>query len=284
MLASRHRERSQGRSDFGMMNAQAGPQATADSPALPSLPRLDDLVGAIEATPLVSTPFDHLYMERLFAEPLYRQLLDRLPATRRYREFRHGQAMQADGHSARRKFYLYPEHIMLLPAEQRAFWRRLSSVLRSQELQDAFKRKFRGALERRFGRSIDRLTFYPVPMLLRDLGGYRIGIHGDSLNKAITVQFYLPRDDAQSHLGTMLHEGRNGDAALRTTTLKFRPATGYAFPVVYHESWHSVARTSDADGERNTLMLTYYVQAGLFGRLLHRLKRAWLFVVYGVRR
>ena len=284
MLASRHRERSQGRSDFGMMNAQAGPQATADSPALPSLPRLDDLVGAIEATPLVSTPFDHLYMERLFAEPLYRQLLDRLPATRRYREFRHGQAMQADGHSARRKFYLYPEHIMLLPAEQRAFWRRLSSLLRSQELQDAFKRKFRGALERRFGRSIDRLTFHPVPMLLRDLGGYRIGIHGDSLNKAITVQFYLPRDDAQSHLGTMLHEGRNGDAALRTTTLKFRPATGYAFQVVYHESWHSVARTSDADGERNTLMLTYYVQAGLFGRLLHRLKRAWLFVVYGVRR
>src|SRR2546428_150235 len=145
MLASRHRERSQGRSDFAIMNAQAGPQATADSPVLPSLPRLDDL------------------------------------------------------------------------------------------------------------------------------GGYRIGIHGDSLNKAITVQFYLPRDDAQSHLGTILHEGRNGDTALRTTTLKFRPATGYAFPVVYHESWHSVARTSDADGERNTLMLTYYVQAGLFGRLPHPL-------------
>src|SRR3989454_1181307 len=184
--------------------------------------------------------------------------------------------MLASRHSERRKFYLYPEHIMLLPAEQRAFWRRLSSVLRSQELQDAFKRKFRGALERRFGRSIDRLTFHPVPMLLRDLGGYRIGIHGDSLNKAITVQFYLPRDDAQSHLGTILHEGRNGDAALRTTTLKFRPATGYAFPVVYHESWHSVARTSDADGERNTLMLTYYVQAGLFGPLLPPPKRAWL--------
>src|SRR5207247_6305187 len=124
--------------------AKAGRQAPADPPAPPARPRLDDLVGAIEATPLVSTPFDHLYMERLFAEPLYRQLLDRLPATRRYREFRHGQAMQADGHSARRKFYLYPEHIMLLPAEQRAFWRRLSSVLRSQELQDAFKRKFRG--------------------------------------------------------------------------------------------------------------------------------------------
>jgi hypothetical protein len=280
MLASRHRERSQGRSDFAMVNAQASAASTVVSP----LRLLDDLVAAVEATPLTTAPFDHLYMERAFPAALYRQLLDRLPATRRYREFRHGQAMQADGHSARRKFYLYPEHVMLLPRDQRALWSPLSRALRSPELQDAFKRKFRGALERRFGRSIDRLTFYPVPMLLRDLGGYRIGIHGDSLSKAITVQFYLPRDDSQAHLGTILHEGRNDDAALRTTTLKFRPATGYAFPVVYHESWHSVARTSDADGERNTLMLTYYVQDGLFGRLLQRLKRAWVFVAYGVRR
>ena len=267
-----------------MMNAQAGPQATAESTALPSLPRLDDLVGAIEATPLVSTPFDHLYMERLFPEPLYRQLLDRLPATRRYREFRHGQAMQADGHSARRKFYLYPEHIMLLPAEQRAFWRQLSSVLRSQELQDAFKRKFRGALERRFGRSIDRLTFYPVPMLLRDLGGYRIGIHGDSLNKAITVQLYLPSDTSQAHLGTLLHEGRTGEAAERILPLQFLPATGYAFPVMRHESWHSVAATSEADGVRDSLMISYMVQDTAATWLIERLKRLWLFFAYFLRR
>src|SRR5262249_2337513 len=146
------------------------------------------------------------------------------------------------------------------------------------------KRKFRAALERRFGRGIERLSFYPVPMLLRDLSGYRIGIHGDSLGKAITVQFYLPRDDSQAHLGTILHEGRDGEAARRTKTLGFRPASAYAFPVVYHESWHSVATTSAADGERNSLMLTYYVQEGVFGRLLQRLKRAWLLAAYGFRR
>lgn len=243
-----------------------------------------DLVGRVESSALEATPFAHVYLEDLFPPEYYRRLLDHLPETRRYRELRHREAMQEDGHSARRKFYLFPEHIMWLPDGQRAFWRKLSRVLRSRALQEAFKAKFRAALEQRFGCNIDRLTFYPVPMLLRDLGGYRIGIHGDSLSKAITVQFYLPRDDSQSHLGTVLHEGRNGDAALRTKTLMFRPATGYAFPVVYHESWHSVARTSDADGERNTLMLTYYVQDGLFGRVLQRLKRAWLFVAYGVRR
>jgi hypothetical protein len=243
-----------------------------------------DLAARVDATPLQTAPFDHIYMDRVFPPGYYARMLRMLPATDRYRELRHRDALQPDGRSARRKFYLFPEHVMLLPREQRAFWLALSRQLRSRALQEAFKRKFRGALERRFGRPVEELSFYPVPMLLRDLGGYRIGIHGDSMSKAITVQFYLPVDDRQAHLGTIFHEGRTGDAAERTKTLPFRPATGYAFPVVRHHSWHSVARTSDADGERNSLMLTYYVQDHRYDWLIERLKRAWLFVAYGFRR
>jgi hypothetical protein len=243
-----------------------------------------DLVKGVEASVLEGRPFDHIYLEGLFSPAYYRRLLEHLPATRRYRELTHREAMQKDGHSARRKFYLFPEHIMLLPAAQRRFWLALSRELRSRALQDAFKRKFRSALERRFGRGIERLSFYPVPILLRDLSGYRIGIHGDGLRKAMTVQFYLPRDDSQAHLGTILHEGRDGEAAPRTKALAFRPATGYAFAVLRHESWHSVARTSDADGERNSLMLTYYVQDGLRDWLAQRLQRVLVFLGYGLRR
>ncbi len=249
------------------------------APASSVDPRID-IAARVEASPLQTVPFEHVYLEGVFPPAYYRRLLDLLPETRRYREFRHQDAMRADGHSARRKFHLFPEHIMLLPAEQRAFWRDLSRALRSARLQEAFKRKFRTSLEQRFGRPIDRLSFYPVPMLVRDLAGYRIGIHGDSLRKALTVQFYLPRDDSQIHLGTILHEGRDGEAARRTKSLAFRPATGYAFPVVYHRSWHSVARVPATAGERNSLMLTYYVQDGLLGRLAQRLKRLWLFAAY----
>ncbi len=243
-----------------------------------------DLVTGVEATVLERKPFDHIYLEGLFSPAYYRRLLGHLLATRRYRELTHREAMQKDGHSARRKFYLFPEHIMLLPAAQRRFWLALSRELRSRALQDAFKRKFQSALERRFGRGIDRLSFYPVPILLRDLSGYRIGIHGDGRRKAMTVQFYLPRDDSQAHLGTILHEGRDGEAAQRTKALAFRPATGYAFPVLRHESWHSVARTSDADGERNSLMLTYYVQDGPRDWLAQRLQRLLVFLGYGLRK
>jgi hypothetical protein len=248
-------------------------------------PRLGvDIATGVEASVLQARPFHHIYLEELFSPADYHRLLEHLLETRRYRELTHRDAMRADGHSARRKFYLFPEHIMLLPAAQRRFWLELSRVLRSRALQDAFKRKFRAALERRFGRSIDRLSFYPVPVLIRDLSGYRIGIHGDGLRKAITAQLYLPRDESQAHLGTILHEGRDGEAARRTKALAFRPATGYAFAVVRHESWHSVARTSDADGERNSLMLTYYVQDGLLGWAAQRLQRLAVFIGYGLRK
>jgi hypothetical protein len=243
-----------------------------------------DIVDRVEASALESVPFDHVYLDGIFSRGTYDRLLAHLPETSRYRELRHREAMRPDGRSARRKFYLFPEHIALLPPAQRAVWFEVSRVLRSLALQDALKRKFRRALEARFSRPIERLTFYPVPMLLRDLGGYRIGIHGDSVSKAITVQLYLPRDGSQAHLGTRFHEGRDGDAARRMKTLAFRPATAYAFPVVYHATWHSVAPTSDADGERNSLMLTYYVQNGVLDRLAERAKRLWVFFAYAVRR
>lgn len=243
-----------------------------------------EIAARVDATALEAKPFVHIYLEDLFPPAYYRRLIDHLPGTRRYRELTHQDAMQADGHSARRKFYLFPEHIALLPAEQRAFWKELSRVLRGRALQEAFKSKFRAALERRFGRSVDRLFFYPVPVLLRDLGGYRIGIHGDAQRKAITVQLYLPRDESQAHLGTVFHEGRSGEAALRTKRLAFRPATGYAFPVMRHESWHSVPQTSDSDGERNSLMLTYFVQDSVSAWLAQRLQRIAVLLGYGLRR
>src|SRR4029450_5833306 len=258
-------------------NATLPASADLSSPGL-------DIVDRVEASALESVPFDHVYLDGVFSRETYDRLLEHLPETGRYRELRHREAIRPDGRSARHKFYLFPEHIALLPPAQRAVWLEVSRVLRSPALQDAFKRKFRRALEGRFSRSIERLTFYPVPMLLRDFGGYRIGIHGDSVSKAITAQLYLPRDGSQAHLGTRFHEGRDGEAARRIKALAFRPATGYAFPVVYHATWHSVAPTSEADGERNSLMLTYYVQNGVVDRLAERAKRLWVFSAYAVRR
>ena len=114
-----------------------------------------------------------------------------------------------------------------------------------------------------------------MPILLRDQPGYRIGIHSDVPSKAITVQFYLPRDSRQRDIGTIFHEGKKGALARRTTRMAFMPSTGYAFPVSRARSWHSAATVTADDGERVTMMVTYYVANGSLASLKYRFRR-WL--------
>lgn len=220
----------------------------------------DRMLTAIRNSVLCDVPCEHLYMRDVFSSGFYATLLALMPARDRFHDLRHKDAMRADGSSARLRMYLYPEQLWRLPAEQRAMWTAVSRTLRSRALQDAFKEKFRHSLETRFGRSIDQLDFFPIPILVRDQPGYRIGIHADVPAKAVTVQFYLPKDSTQRHLGTVFHHGSSGPDAERTVAMDFMPASGYAFAVVEKESWHSVRQTTEADGERASIMLTYYVQ------------------------
>ena len=54
--------------------------------------------------------------------------------------------------------------------------------------------------------------------------------------------------------------------------MDFAPNTGYAFPVA-PDSWHGVGQMQDSDGERNSIMLIYYVDQGPVGEFLNRLKQ-----------
>jgi hypothetical protein len=238
------------------------------------------LVAAVERSELRHRPFDHICMEQVLEPRRYQSLLAAMPDRRFYHELSHQDAMRADGSSTRLRMYLYPELLWRLPVEQRQVWMPVARALCSRALEDAFKRKFRTVLEHRFGRPVDRIGVYPIPILLRDQPGYRIGIHADAPSKAITVQFYLPGDASQRHIGTIFHEGESGEAARRTTQMPFLPMSGYAFPVSLTESWHSAATTSEADGERVSMMVTYYVADSAALWLKYRLRRAGL--LFGV--
>jgi hypothetical protein len=115
---------------------------------------------------------------------------------------------------------------------------------------------------------------FPIPILLRDQPGYRIGIHADKNTKAITVQLYLPRDASQRDIGTIFHEAESGPDAEKLTQMPFLPSSGYAFPVSVTKSWHSAASTSD--GERVSVMVTYYIAENFAARLYWQARRALL--------
>src|SRR5206468_8461247 len=135
------------------------------------------IVAAVERSALRHEPFDHVFMERVLDPATYAALLDALPDRRFYHELQHEDALQPDGHSTRLRMYLYPELLWRLPAEQRRRWLPVAKALCSKPLQDAFKRKFRQALEERFHKPVEQIGGDPVPILLPDQPGYRSGIH-----------------------------------------------------------------------------------------------------------
>ena len=234
------------------------------------------LTTAVDRSGLRHQPFDHIYMEDVLDPGTYQALLAAMPDRRFYHGLHHRDAMRTDGTSTRLRLYLYPELVARFPEEQRRAWLPVARALSSPDLESALKRKFRDMLAKRFGKSVDRIRLYPVPILLRDQPGYRIGIHADVSTKAITVQFYLPPDASQKHIGTIFHEGNEGEAAKRTTQMAFMPSSGYAFPVTAAKSWHSAATTSASDGERVSMMVTYYVAEGPWRWIKLRLRRLGL--------
>ena len=244
--------------------------------ATASLTVEQELVAAVDRAELRHQPFDHIYMEDVLDPATYKALLDAMPDRRFYHDLKHRDAVRKDGTSTRLRMYLYPELLRRLPANQKRQWLPIAKALCSRELEQAFKRKFRTALEERFKKPAERIGVYPIPILLRDQPGYRIGIHSDVAKKAITVQFYLPSDESQRKIGTIFHEGDKGAAAKRTTQMPFMPASGYAFPVSLTKSWHSAATTSTKDGERVSMMVTYYVADSFVRRLYWKARRALL--------
>lgn len=233
----------------------AAPQAVQRTRRIESIV-LDHLIKVLRAAPVLKNPFDHLELNAAFPEDVYREMLSSLPEDRYYHELKHADAMQPDGHSARLRFGFSAEEIGRLPAHQQRIWSQLRTVMHDPRLEATFRTVFNDSLRQRFGKGFERLKLKPQPELIRDLMGYRIGVHPDIPNKVITIQFYLPADKSMSAWGTTYYrrESRKYEAVKR---LEFAPRSGHAF-VVNDHSFHGVD-VKIADGQqRNSLMLTYY--------------------------
>lgn len=231
------------------------------------------IVEAVARAPLQRAPFDHISMTGVFPAALYREMLANFPPAGLFHPLKHKDALRPDGTSTRQRLYLYPETLWRLPRSE--VWRAVARALLSKDLELAFKRKFWVALETRFQQRAEDIELYPVPILVRDLPGYKIGIHADTLTKAITVQFYLPSDERQVHLGTIFHSSKGPDD--QPVAMQFLPSSGYAFAVRKKESWHSARETTEADGERRSIMLTYYVAGVPEWRRRRKLQRIGIF-------
>ncbi len=189
----------------------------------------DFVVDSIQNAHADDAPFHHLRFDRVFPDDFYAEMLEAMPLADDYRAMSGKSKMgstRPDGKPTRAKIDLFPEYIRHLPPKKRAVWDVAGRVLRSKELEKAFVQRLAPGLERRFGGNFAKVGMYPVPILTRDIPGYRI--FGRKPKKA---------------------------------QMPFSPNTGYAFAVA-DNTWHSADPVGPEVTTRDSILLTYFVDAG----------------------
>ena len=244
----------------------------------------DAVVAAIDAAPAVEKPFYHLEFDRVFPHDVYERMLAAMPVASDYRALpgRNGGNLRADGTSTRVKIDLFPEYIRHLTPAKLPVWNMVGRALCSDEVKDAFVRRLAPGLERRFGKDHASVGMYPIPVLTRDIPGYRITPHTDTRWKGITVQLYLPRDRSATHIGTVFHDRLPDGSMPEACRMTFAPNSGYAF-AVGDNTWHSVDAVAADIESRDSILLTYFVDAGMLKFLRNRGKRLGNFVLSEIR-
>ena len=244
----------------------------------------DFIASSVDAASLSDSPFTHLVFDRVFPDDLYASMLANMPEATDYRPM-HGRSKGhdlADGTHTRVKIDLFPEYIRHLPPQKRAVWDVVGRALCARPVRDAFVRRLAAPLQRRFGARFAKVGMYPIPILTRDIPGYLITPHTDTRWKGITVQLYLPRDRSTAHIGTIFHEKLADGTLPKRTQMSFVPNSGYAF-AVGTDTWHSADPVGPEVRSRDSILLTYFVDAGLLRIFRNRGKRFGNFVLNEVR-
>jgi hypothetical protein len=230
---------------------------------------LAHLLGQARLAPVWAEPFYHTYFEELFPADVYASILAHLPPAGQYSTGPH------DPHAPRgvRTFYnLTADAVRRFPAGCRNLWRGVVAALTAPELKRCLYAKLAPDLIHRYGvkeARVPDLAGHPRPTLYREIEGYALPPHPDTLKKVVTMHLYLPADRSQIHLGTSLYRRKPGPLSKSdwqtsfavARKFDFRPNSGYAFVVnnsASRQSWHGCEPLPAEAGARNTLLNTFY--------------------------
>ncbi len=96
------------------------------------------------------------------------------------------------------------------------------------------------------------------------------------------MQLYLPRDESAINIGTIFHDRLPDGSLTKFSQMRFAPNTGYAF-AVGEDTWHSADPVGPEVETRDSILLTYYVDAGLLRVLRNRGRRIGNFLLSEVK-
>jgi hypothetical protein len=236
---------------------------------------LDHILHELRQTPAEDEPFSHFYLENVFPDDIYAEMMDNMPDPAAYKPLSVENYHNRDGVSTRDVISLDEAHLADLPPRQRELWQGIAAALAAPELKKLVFQKLSTDLSPRFGmprEKVDQIVSFSKPSLFRDLDGYEIAPHPDGRAKIVTMQLYLPRDRSQLELGTALYRRRLKSLSglyswhgrfEKVKQFVFQPNSGYAFAVSNSwgkKSWHGRESLPEGCGVRNTLLNIYFAR------------------------
>lgn len=195
-------------------------------------------------------PFPHYFIEHVFPEDYYAQLLQNLPSSDVYENLYEVTDLKLDHFRHRDQRDMDQGWTDRLPGQQRAFWSSFNEWFLSEELAQAVLDSFPGkawpealSVESQF---------------IRHRAGYFLGPHSDLHTKLVVLLLYLAPDDTAEHLGTSLYRPKQAGFSCpdskhypfadftRVKTLPYRPNSLLAF-MRSDVSFHGLEPLSERD-------------------------------------
>lgn len=213
-------------------------------------------------------PYPHFYINDVFPREFYADIQRNLP---RFDELKPiEEARPVRGYKERFVLGMRDKDLEALPEAKREFWNGFMRWLVGSNFRSLVLRKFKPFIDQRFAGQ-QEVQFHDEALLVQDITNYKLGPHTDTPRKVVTMLFYLPPDDSQSHLGTSIYVPNDPeftcpggphherDKFTRLHTNPFVPNALFAF-FKTSNSFHGVEPIADPDTRRWLLLYDIYLQ------------------------
>ncbi len=195
----------------------------------------------IANAPIRLYPYPHIYVENVFPDWFYEELLKHLPALQVYQPIGEVGMVRAGSYKDRYLIHMCEESLDRFDAADREIWRDLTTWLGGDNTVRFLLEKFEPLLKKRFKEALHDVYFRPRTQMLRDFTNFGLTPHTDAIPKVAVFIFYLPPNADHIHLGTTLYvpndptfrcEGGPHHPRERFTkviTMEYKPNTMFGF-------------------------------------------------------
>lgn len=166
---------------------------------------LNHLARRLREAKVDTDPFPHFYLEGVFPEEYYGQLLRHLPGSDVYENLYEVTDLKLDHFRHRYQRDMNDGWTSTLPVELQSFWNSFNQWFLSPELAQAVLESFAEPLQPRIGEQTSWPAVSVEAQFIRHRAGYFLGPHSDLYTKLVVLLVYLAPDDNTERLGTSLY-------------------------------------------------------------------------------